>query len=109
MIPKKDHYVDKNGKLTDDPSEYAAQVAAEGCFLDERTAKRYGITDILVPVDEPNSPRRVTNESSVRIRRIEEKVEKPQLEKETEPEAEKPEAAEAAEEAASLVVEKTKS
>lgn len=77
MIPKKDIYVDKDDKITDDPEKYAAQVAVSGVHLDERVARRYGIEDVLVSVDEPSSHRRVTgrNESSVHIQKAEEKSE----------------------------------
>jgi ribosomal protein S11 len=87
MIPDKDYYVDASGKLTDDPAKYAAQVAVAGVFLDERHAKRYGISDVLVSVDEPGASRRVMgrNESSVRIQKIEDKTE-------SAPKAETPEA-----------------
>lgn len=84
MIPKKDHYVDKHGKLTDDPSRYAAQIAVAGHHLDDRTAKRYGITDSLVSVDEPGAVR------MVRVKVKPEKIE------ESEPEASSENAAEAA-------------
>ncbi len=57
MIPANDVYVDKHGNVTTDPKEYAIQVAAAGCHLDDRTAKRYGISDALVSVHEPNSRR----------------------------------------------------
>lgn len=101
MIPKKDLYADKHGRLTTDMSKAAFQIAAAGCFLDERTAKRYGITDELVSVDEPRAVRRVIGI-----------IPQPIKETEPEPEAEKPEAkaAEAApkEEAASPEVEKPK-
>lgn len=72
-MPNKDIYVDKDGKVTDDPEKYAIQVAAAGVNLDERIAKRYGIEDSLVSVDEPAAPRRVTgrSESSVHIKRAE--------------------------------------
>lgn len=73
MVPNKDIYVDKDDKITDDPEKYAAQVAVSGVNLDERIAKRYGIEDVLVSVDEPSSHRRVTgrNESSVHIDKAE--------------------------------------
>lgn len=88
MIPNKDIYVDKDGKITDDPEKYAAQIAVEGVSLDERIAKRYGIEDVLVSVDEPRASRRVTgrSESSIHIQKIGEK------ETESEPTAEQPEA-----------------
>ncbi len=57
MIPKHDVYIDKNGYVTDDPKEYAIQVAAAGCHLEDRVAQRYGITDMLVSVHEPSSRR----------------------------------------------------
>jgi hypothetical protein len=92
MIPDRDYYVDKNGKLTDDPSQYARQVGVKGFFLDEGTARRFGITDTLVSVDEPAAPRRVTdrNEASVKIVKAEEKEDKPQEPQEPAAVAEKP-------------------
>lgn len=73
MIPDRDYYADKDGKLTTDPARSARQIGVKGCFLDERVAHRYGITDTLVSVDEPNAIRRVTgrNTSSVQIDRQE--------------------------------------
>jgi hypothetical protein len=59
MIPDRDYYADKNGKLTTDTSQAAIQVAVAGCVLDPRVAKRYGITDAVVSVDEPGAIRRV--------------------------------------------------
>lgn len=59
MIPKKDQYADKEGKLTNDPLKYAAQIAVAGVFLDERIASRYGIIDSLASVDEPGAVRMV--------------------------------------------------
>lgn len=75
MVPDRDYYADKNGKLTDDPTQYAFQVGVKGCFLDPRVASRYGIGNELVSVNEPAAPRRVTgrNEASVKIVRAEEK------------------------------------
>lgn len=103
MIPDRDYYADKDGKLTDDPKEYARQIGVKGCFLDPRIASHYGITDTLVSVDEPAAPRRVTapNEASVKIVKAEDKVEdkdkKPQepaeaaeAKAEAKPEAKKP-------------------
>jgi hypothetical protein len=90
MIPDRDYYEDATGKLTTDAAKAVAQVAVKGCFLDERIARRFGITDILVSVNEPGAVRRVTGpgESSVKIRKAEEaSTEKP---------AKEPEAAEAA-------------
>lgn len=77
MIPDKDYYADKDGKLTDDPNEYARQIGVKGVNLDERIARRYGIADTLVSVDEPGAVRRVTgrNEASVKITKVEEKKE----------------------------------
>lgn len=71
MIPKQDVYADKDGNITDDPLKYARQIAVKGCLLDERIARRYGIADTLVSVDEPRAVRRVTgrNEGSVRIKK----------------------------------------
>lgn len=81
MIPDRDYYADKDGKLTDDPEKYARQIAIQGVFLDERVAQRFGIgRDTLVSTDEPNAPRRVTgrNESSVKINKAEEESEETQ-------------------------------
>lgn len=78
MVPDKDYYADKDGKLTDDPTKFAAQVATAGVFLDERIAKRYGIRDTLVSTDEPNAPRRVTGGDSVHITKAEDQEEEPQ-------------------------------
>jgi hypothetical protein len=71
MVPDKDYYADKDGKLTDDPEKFAIQVATAGHELDQRVAKRYGISDLLVPTGEPHAHRRVTghNEASVKIER----------------------------------------
>ena len=90
MIPKKDIYVDKHGNLTSDPSKYAAQVAVAGCHLDDRLAKRYGIVDELVSVDEPSAPRRImgTIPKPVKVTEPEPKAETPEAEA-AEPEAEK--------------------
>lgn len=57
MIPASDVYIDKNGNVTTDPKEYAIQVAAAGCHLDDRTARRYGIGDALVSTMEPDARR----------------------------------------------------
>jgi hypothetical protein len=59
MIPERDYYADKEGKLTDDPEKYARQIGVKGCFLDEGTAKRYGISDTLVSTGEPSARRMV--------------------------------------------------
>lgn len=77
MIPDKDYFADKHGKLTDDPTQWAFQIGVKGVNLDERIAKRYGITDSLVSVDEPGAVRRVTgrNEASIKIVKSEEKTE----------------------------------
>jgi hypothetical protein len=76
MVPDKDYYADKDGKLTDDPEKFAIQVATAGHELDQRVAKRYGISDLLVPTGEPHASRRVTgrsgNESSVQIQKADE-------------------------------------
>ncbi len=80
MIPDRDYYADKNGRLTTDASQAAFQVAVKGCFLDPRAAKRYGITDALVSVDEPGA-----------IRSVRSKPE-PEIETESEPMAETSEA-----------------
>jgi topoisomerase IA-like protein len=75
MVPNRDFYADKDGNLTTDASKAARQIGVKGCFLDERIAQRYGITEDLVSVDEPNAPRRVTsrNAASVLIKKAEEK------------------------------------
>lgn len=103
MIPDRDYFADRNGKLTDDPTKWAFQVGVKGVNLDDRIARRYGITDMLVSVDEPKAPRRLTgrNESSVKISKAEEQpqeTEEPQEPAEAEepkteePEVEKPKA-----------------
>lgn len=85
MIPDRDYYADKHGKLTDDPNKYARQIAVKGFFLDESIAKRFGISDTLVSTGEPSARRMV--------RTVIEKPEKPveaTPEPEAEPEAEEP-------------------
>lgn len=74
MIPDRDYYADKHGKLTENPEEYAQQIGVKGCLLDDRVAKRYGIADTLVSTAEPHAVRRVTgrNASSVQIKKAEE-------------------------------------
>ncbi len=69
MIPNRDIYADANGNITDDPEQYARQVAVKGCFLDPRIVQQYGIADMLVSTTEPQAARRVTgrNASSVQI------------------------------------------
>jgi hypothetical protein len=57
MIPARDVYIDKNGNVTADPKQYAIQVAAAGCHLDDRIAQRYGISDALVSTMEPAARR----------------------------------------------------
>ena len=98
MIPDRDYYADKNGKLTDDPDQYARQIGVKGFELDERVARRYGITDTLVSTGEPHAVRRVTgrNAASVQIIKAEEKTEaKPVETQPQEPaEADEPKAAE---------------
>lgn len=95
MVPDRDHYVDAYGRLTTDMSKAAAQVAVKGCYLDDKVARRYGLTDELVSVDEPSAPRRMMagsiphrktepSESSVKIKKTDE-------ESTTGPAAEKPE------------------
>lgn len=90
MVPDRDYYADKNGKLTDDPNEYDRQVAVKGCFLDPRIATRFGID--LISVNEPSAPRRMLgsipgrrktepNEASVKIVKADEKAEEKQEEK----------------------------
>lgn len=59
MIPAKDVYVDKHDNITEDPNEYAKQIATAGHFLDDRAARRYGITDVMVSPTEPNARRLV--------------------------------------------------
>jgi hypothetical protein len=59
MVPDRDYYADKDGKLTTDASQAAIQIAVAGFELDPRVAKRYGITDAVVSVDEPGAVRRV--------------------------------------------------
>ena len=77
MIPDRDYYEDAAGRLTTDAAKSVAQVAVKGCFLDERIARRFGIKDTLVSVDEPNARRRVTgrDESSVQVRKADEEKE----------------------------------
>jgi hypothetical protein len=101
MVPDRDYYADKDGKLTDDPEKYARQIGVKGFFLDDGVARRYGISDTLVSTDEPNAPRRVTgrsNEASVEISKADEDTQEPQEPvvadepQAEEPEAEKPKA-----------------
>lgn len=94
MIPDKDYYADKDGKLTDDPEKFASQIAVAGVFLDEKIARRYGIADTLVSVDEPGAVRRVRGgKASVQIIEADEDKEaEPEKETEPEPKAETPEA-----------------
>lgn len=88
MIPNEDVYADKDGKVTSDPSKYAAQIAVKGFLLDERVARRYGITDTLVSVDEPNALRRVVKiETEPEEKELEEQ---PELEEEKQEEPQKP-------------------
>lgn len=94
MIPDRDIYADKHGKITDDPAEFAFQIAVKGCQIDERAARRFGIADTLVSTGEPNAVRRVTGRSaaSLRITKAEETEAKPQDEQPQEPaEAAEPE------------------
>lgn len=77
MIPDRDYYADKDGKLTTDASRSAFQVAVKGVFLDERVARRYGITDTLVSIDEPNAP-------LTRVVKIETEPEEKELEEQSE-------------------------
>lgn len=76
MIPDRDYYADKNGKLTENPDEYAQQIGVKGCLLDDRIARRYGIADTLVSTAEPNAVRRVTgrNAASVQINKAADKA-----------------------------------
>lgn len=96
MIPDRDYYADKDGKLTTDASRAAIQIAVTGCFLDPRVANRYGITDSLVSVDEPNAPRRVvkmeieTEEKPEETEELEEPQEPAVAAKTEEPKAKKP-------------------
>lgn len=109
MKADRDIYADKDGNLTDDPEQYARQIAVRGFELDERIARRYGITDTLISTAEPHATRRVTgrNASSVRIEKAAEKPEErpqpnekpqepaeaadePKAADEAKPEAEKP-------------------
>ena len=92
MIPDKDYYADKDGKLTDDPEKYATQVAVKGFELDERIARRFGIVDRLVSADEPGAVRPVRGKASVTIEKADEEPEtaKPETD---EPEAEESKAA----------------
>jgi len=86
MIPDRDYYADKHGKLTTDMSQAAFQVAVAGCVLDPRVAKRYGIGgDVMVAADEPGAVRRVAKGA----------ISEPESESEESP-AEEPAAAEAA-------------
>lgn len=101
MIPDRDHYADKDGKITDDPEKYAFQVAVAGVFLPDHVAMRYGIGDMLVSVDEPNASRRVTGRSAASLR-----IERSEPETEPEPKAEKPEAEAAEPKAEKAVAEK---
>lgn len=78
MIPDRDYYADKNGKLTDDPTQWAFQIAVAGHFLDERVVKRYGIGDTLVSADEPTA-------APVRVRKVETEPEEKELEETKEP------------------------
>jgi len=117
MIPDRDYYADKNGKLTDDPDQYARQIGVRGCQLDERTARRYGITDTLVSTGEPHAVRRVTgrNAASVQIIKAEEKTEAKPVEPQPqepaeaeEPKAEEPKAEKPKTEAAKPTAKKEK-
>lgn len=97
MIPDRDYYADKDGKLTDDPDKYARQIAVRGFYLDPRIATRYGITDTLVSTDEPNAPRRVTgrNQASVVITENKEQTEPEPKTETSEAKAPEPQADEA--------------
>ena len=103
MISDRDIYADKDGKITSDPEKFAFQVAVAGVNLDERVAKRYGIADALVSVDEPNAVRRVrNNEPSVKIEKADEKEETKEPQKPVV--ADEPEEEEAAKSKASVKV-----
>ena len=100
MIPDRDYYADKTGNLTDDPERYARQIAVKGCLLDDRVARRYGITDTLVSTGEPHAVRRVTGRSaaSVQITKAADAEAQPEAKAEdktpeAEPEAEEPQTA----------------
>lgn len=94
MIPDRDYYADKDGKLTEDASKAAIQVAVAGVLLDDRIAKRYGIADTLVSVDEPNAPpRRVTGHSEASVQIIKADEEETESDAEVEPETDEPETA----------------
>jgi hypothetical protein len=86
MVPDKDLYADKDGKLTDDMSKAAFQVAVAGHVLNDRIARKYGLLGDLVSVDEPAAPRKMIgsipetsrrktepNASSVKITKAEDK------------------------------------
>lgn len=92
MIPDKDYYADKNGKLTDDPNAFAFQIALKGVYLDAGVAKRYGIENVPTSTDGPKR-----SKASVQIHKAKEQEEsasvvddKPETD---EPEAEEPKAA----------------
>ena len=72
MISDRDVYVDKDGKVTDDPEQYARQIAVKGFELDDRVAKRFGLADTLVSTGEPNAVRSVRSKASVEIQKEDE-------------------------------------
>lgn len=76
MIPNKDIYADKHGKITENPEEYAIQVAVAGVHLDDRVMKRYGITDSLVSTEEPGAVRPVRGKAEI-VEKEEAKAEEP--------------------------------
>lgn len=71
MVSDRDIYADKDGKVTDDPTKYAFQVAVAGVNLDDRVAKRYGL-DTLVSTGEPGAVRQVRGKASVEIQKADE-------------------------------------
>lgn len=95
MVSDKDIYADKDGKLTDDPEKFATQVAVAGHELDERVAKRFGITDMLVSTGEPNARRSVrSGGASVHIQKADEKEAAAEEKAADKPETDEPEAKE---------------
>lgn len=89
MIPDKDYYADKNGKLTNDPNEFAFQIALAGVNLDERVAKRYGIAHAPVVVAEPKR-----SKASLNIHKADEQKQESASVVDAKPETDEPEAEE---------------
>lgn len=87
MIPDRDYFADKDGKLTTNASRAAIQVAVAGCFLDPRVAQHYGIGDALVSAAEPAAVRRV-----LKIEKPQEPQEPAAAEEPEEPKVEQPKA-----------------